>query len=252
MYKRQSEGDTVYVAAGRYKEGINIDQRMVLIGESKETTVIEGGTNVDVVKITNNSSSGNVVLKEFTIEYGGDGIWIISSSFDISDVIIHENGGAGIRINASVGKITNAVIRKNGSSSKWGGGIRMQDQSGGKVDFSNVLIADNTCIYHGCAVHISNADATFNQVTIVNNKTNDGKVENNIHIYKESDVKFTNSILWNKKPAVVDPSGYEPAKLSISYSIVEGGWSTIGSLGSKPYFLTVSYTHLTLPTNREV
>ncbi|MCD6142250.1 hypothetical protein J7J55_05990, partial [Candidatus Bipolaricaulota bacterium] len=47
-----SDGDTVYVFNGTYYENVFIGRSINLIGENKDTTIIDGGGSGDVVHIT--------------------------------------------------------------------------------------------------------------------------------------------------------------------------------------------------------
>jgi parallel beta-helix repeat protein len=58
-----SEGDTVYVAAGIYNESIIVWKRLILQGENKSTTIIDGLQMGDVVQVVAN----NVSISGFTI-----------------------------------------------------------------------------------------------------------------------------------------------------------------------------------------
>jgi parallel beta-helix repeat protein len=63
-----SDGDTVYVYNGTYYENIIINKSISLIGEDKNTTIIDGYNNGVVIKINNCS---NVNIYSFTINDGG-------------------------------------------------------------------------------------------------------------------------------------------------------------------------------------
>jgi nitrous oxidase accessory protein len=62
------EGDTIFVKNGTYYENVNVDKSIILIGESKETTIIDGGKSSDVVKIVHN----RVNLTGFTLQNAFD------------------------------------------------------------------------------------------------------------------------------------------------------------------------------------
>ena len=58
-----SEGDTIFVKEGTYNENLEINKTLSLLGEDKETTIIDGGKVGTVVNITQNS----VKITGFTI-----------------------------------------------------------------------------------------------------------------------------------------------------------------------------------------
>jgi parallel beta-helix repeat protein len=91
-----SEGDTVYVFddSSPYIENVVINIRINLIGENKETTVIDGNGSGNVVYI----SANEVEITGFTITHGTTGIYLDSSTENvtISRNIITENEVYGI------------------------------------------------------------------------------------------------------------------------------------------------------------
>jgi len=92
------DGDTVFVFSGTYKENIELDKSLCLIGEDKNTTIIDG--NQDGCTI--NLASENTIIEKFTIIGGG---------FDTDDFVNFFR--AGIRITGSNNIICNNIFRKN-------------------------------------------------------------------------------------------------------------------------------------------
>jgi len=92
------DGDTVYVFSGAYNENIELDKRLNLIGEDKNTTTIDGKKE----GCTINLSSEITIIENFTIIGGG---------FDTDDFINFFR--AGIRITGSNNTICNNIFRKN-------------------------------------------------------------------------------------------------------------------------------------------
>jgi len=87
-----SEGDTVFVRNGQYKENIVIDQSIFLRGEQKINTIIDGGKKSDVICIEDDE----VKVSNFFITNGGihtfdAGIKLFSSENSISANIIDNN-----------------------------------------------------------------------------------------------------------------------------------------------------------------
>ncbi|KAA0011596.1 MAG: hypothetical protein FE041_04135, partial [Thermoplasmata archaeon] len=58
-----NDGDTIFVYSGVYYENVVINKSITLIGENKETTIIDGSNSGDVVNITANG----VTIEGFTI-----------------------------------------------------------------------------------------------------------------------------------------------------------------------------------------
>ena len=93
-----SDGDTVYVYTGIYIENIRVQKALSLIGEDKNTTIIDGNQE----DCTINLVSEHVVIKNFTIIGGG---------FDTDDFVNFFR--AGIRVTGSNNTICNNIFRKN-------------------------------------------------------------------------------------------------------------------------------------------
>ena len=69
-------GDVIYVKAGIYEENIVINESISLIGESRETTIIDGNGSGWVVKI----ECSYVTFGNFTVRNAHEGIWIDTTS----------------------------------------------------------------------------------------------------------------------------------------------------------------------------
>ena len=187
-----SDGEIVLVAAGTYVENINIgDKRISVIGENRETTIIDGDSSGSVVTFeaeegVNYSNDTTAVLSGFTITNGagldGGGIYCIRRSPSFSDLIITDNiangnypndgNGGGIYINFSHLRITNVIINNNTANYN-GGGIYFED---GELIMSDASIMYNSafCIGTGeatAAVKTDNTQHTFTNSTINNNNS---------------------------------------------------------------------------------
>jgi parallel beta-helix repeat protein len=147
-----SDGDTVFVYNGTYYEHLFIDKSISLIGENKNTTVIDGDkNNVDIVRVTANW----VNIRGFTIQNGGHhqygvGIQILSKHTIITDNNIISNIMYGIHLKHSYGSIitgnnitnndkgiyleysTGNTIIDNIISKNWGG-IRLEYSTGNTI-----------------------------------------------------------------------------------------------------------------------
>jgi parallel beta-helix repeat protein len=65
------EGDTIYVSTGMYLENTVVNKTLTLVGENKETTIIDGNETGTVVRITSN----NTAITDFTIQHSGENGW---------------------------------------------------------------------------------------------------------------------------------------------------------------------------------
>ncbi|UCF49473.1 MAG: right-handed parallel beta-helix repeat-containing protein [Thermoplasmatales archaeon] len=89
-----SDWDTVFVFddSSPYYENIIVDKSINLIGEDRNSTVIDGNDTGDVVKIINNW----VTVRDFTIENSG-----------------YEDFGAGVSINSNYNTIKGNILNNN-------------------------------------------------------------------------------------------------------------------------------------------
>ncbi|MBL7052116.1 MAG: DUF1565 domain-containing protein [Candidatus Marinimicrobia bacterium] len=113
-----SEGDIVLVAAGTYTENITwpATNGIKLIGEDRETTIIDGNQSGNVIYFNSSSIDTITLITGFTIQNGsasgsGGGIYCYNSSPSLENVTISNN-----------------------SASDYGGGIYCYDSSPSLVD----------------------------------------------------------------------------------------------------------------------
>ncbi len=127
--------DIIYVYGGVYNENIKVDKTVQLIGENRNTTIIDGGNKGDVVKIT----ADGVIISGFTIKNGGGGLGYAggiklypSSQSIISDNVIIENDLYGIWVlenTSSYTTISNNIISGNGNDEYGGFNIWLYQSS---------------------------------------------------------------------------------------------------------------------------
>ncbi len=110
-----SEGDIIHVSSGIYYETITIHKSLTLMGDDKNTTILDGAYHSDILTIT----ADNVVLTGFTIR---------NSSGNINDT--------GIHINAPETTITHCIISRTKT------GITIQNT--GPVDIKHCIFHDNS------------------------------------------------------------------------------------------------------------
>ena len=70
-----NEGDIVFVKTGTYYENVVVNKTVSLIGESKDTTVVNGAGSLAVFKVTTDF----VTIKNFMIQDGFFGIYVANS-----------------------------------------------------------------------------------------------------------------------------------------------------------------------------
>lgn len=60
-----TSGDTIFVLSGTYYEHLTVNKPLILLGENKESTIIDGlGENRTII----NTTADNVVISEFTVQ----------------------------------------------------------------------------------------------------------------------------------------------------------------------------------------
>lgn len=156
-----ADGDTVFVFAltSPYFEHVVVNRSIHLIGENRNTTVIDGEGVGDVVLL----NADNTTVSGFTFQHSGDtpkvdaGIESQSNRDIIQGNIVFQNGryGVGILLNGSLGTLVcNNFIAENGNE-----GIFL-----GKS--TDTIVRDNIITRNGhCAIVISKSSTN----TIINN-----------------------------------------------------------------------------------
>lgn len=108
-----SSDDTVYVYNGTYNETIKIDKSITLIGEDRNTTVIDGSKSGNVVKVSEDA----VKVSGFTIRNSGDwpdaGIDLKSNNTIVNNNIV-SNNNKGVHLDSSS---NNNIVNNNISNS---------------------------------------------------------------------------------------------------------------------------------------
>ena len=175
-----SNGDVIFVQEGTYFENVVVNKTVSLVGENKETTVIDGNGTGVTVRIT----AENVTIKSLTIRGGGSdvyesGVFIGTVSSNITDNIILENGLFGICLNYSSNCfIARNVIKQNGFD-----GIVLYNS------FSNAFltntVTDNKFGFHLYSSHqnrISNNTLTENSLGGISlvSSTNNSLINNEL------------------------------------------------------------------------
>lgn len=179
-----SDGDTVYVYddLSPYMENIRINKQISVIGENKDTTIINGVTGQDhAVRI----SSKNVIINEFTIkgESGGQDAIVVFPLMELCNISnnIIKDSSYGILLQATSSKITisNNIVSNNNYQ-----GILLQGSS-------RNIITDNIITENGdfgIALEVNSA-----QNWIINNT-----IENNFGGIELSGSSSQNNISSNK------------------------------------------------------
>jgi len=160
-----SEGNTIFVYNGTYGR-IEINKTVSIMGEDKNTTIIDGNRLGNVVSI----SAAWVNISGLTIQNSKRG-FLISS---------------GIRVTSDYNSIYDNIITKNGD------GIYLSQADYNNI--SNNIITDNKKLLLGGGIHIS--DSTGNIVT--NNFISNNRYSG-IDIYESKNNTISNNHIKNNK-----------------------------------------------------
>ena len=138
-----SDGHTIEVSAGIYYENVVVNKGINLIGEDKDTTIINGSGNGDVLYII----ADWVNVSGFTITnsgfYGGmAGIQIDSNYNTISDINALDNNHGIYLLNSEGNNISNNILSLNSNH-----GIYLESSSMNNITCNNVLSNGYTGIY---------------------------------------------------------------------------------------------------------
>jgi len=175
-----NESGTVFVFNGTYYENVVVNKSITLIGEDKNTTIIDGNGTGDVIHV----SVDYVNITRFTIKNSGDNvipIWDagidVRSNFNLIENNIFVDDRYGIYLGSACNNIitVNIIINSSYYGQAEGAGIRAYFSS------DNNNITENTIINGdggGIDIYDSDGNNIF-QNTIMNN-------EYGIHLYEAS------------------------------------------------------------------
>jgi parallel beta-helix repeat protein len=126
-----NSGDTIQVAAGTYYENILLNKTVTLVGESMETTIIDGSEGERAVLVTAN----NATVKGFKIQNGLSGVELYSTIYSIisDNTITTRWPGYGVGLGYSH---NNTVEHNNILGNKFQG-IRLDESNG------NIILGNN-------------------------------------------------------------------------------------------------------------
>lgn len=178
-----SDGDTIFVYSGMYYEYVVVNKTIDLIGEDKNTTVIDGGSAEEAVVYV---PSVGVTISGFTMQNGGCGICLGFSSSN--NTIICNNINSNEFYGISLCLSSNNTIKDNNISNNYCGillssssnnntvmGNNASNNGAGIVlgfSSNNTVIGNNanSNIYYGISLEFSN-----NSFITSNNAFNNGR-----------------------------------------------------------------------------
>jgi parallel beta-helix repeat protein len=124
-------GGQIFVGTGDYKENIELDKALRIIGENKDNTIIESCNDKNLIAI----NSFNILIKGFTLRGGINGIYSLNKgNLTIEDNIISGCIYDGINLtNCNNVEILNNNLSKNNESGLY---IKLINNSGKIIDNS--------------------------------------------------------------------------------------------------------------------
>ena len=158
-----TKGDTIYVYKGTYSENVQIHTSLSLLGEDKDSTIIDSGGISSVISLNAN----NITVTGFTLRnagtvYGDAGIKIYSDSTTVAHNIMEHNPSYGIRFEQSDNNIIDGnIVRLNQDN-----GVDCFTSSNNSI-LNNIITGNN---FGGLEMHHSCRFNTISNNTIENNR----------------------------------------------------------------------------------
>jgi parallel beta-helix repeat protein len=137
------DGYTVFVYNGTYYENVAVNKSLILTGENRNTTIIDGGGEGDGVNVTaDNCAIGGFTVRNSGSKYSGNAGIIVkkSSSNNITDNAVYSNSNKGgiYLCNSSNNAISGNIVVDNN-----GGGISLSDYSSNNAISGNTVVDNN-------------------------------------------------------------------------------------------------------------
>lgn len=129
-----SPADTIFVYDGTYHENVVVNKSVSLVGENRNTTIIDGGTSGTVVLVTANRTT----VRGFTMKNGNTGIYSTHSddSLITENILTHNVDAIFARL------VNNCTIRENVAGNNTHRGILITNSR-------NFTVSDNYVFGNG-------------------------------------------------------------------------------------------------------
>ena len=209
-------GETIYVYNGTYNENIVIDKSIVLVGEDKNNTIIDGRITGNTIKVNANF----VTIKGFTIQnsgliYPNSGINLTSNNNTIEGNLITDNF-YGITLYYSFGNI----IRNNTIQNDDHCGIYLSSSSNNTI-FGNTI---RNNVYNGVGGYYS----SDNNLILGNNFINNRFCGVNIRVSQENNITgnvFSNNNIGIHIPSnnIVENNVFSKNNINIERELISSG-----------------------------
>jgi parallel beta-helix repeat protein len=189
------DGDTIFTKEGMYRENLNINKAIKLIGENRNNTVINGGNKGIVIKVITDS----VTITNFIIKNSGDqdyspydsGIKLHSKYNNIYGNIITENNIGIFLKSSSFNEIYDNYLMNNHDNA-----IEFEDSTNNLITKNNIINNEDIGIFFDSTPHEFNPITSHNTINANNISNNQGI---GIYIRSSSNCVVTNNKLANNE-----------------------------------------------------
>jgi parallel beta-helix repeat protein len=183
-----SDGDTVFVYNGAYLENVVVNKSINLIGEDKNSTIIDGNRSGHVVYIKTNwvNISGFTIRNGDNYNFAGVGIYI-TSKYNIikgNKIAYNNHDGINIKNSSSNNTITQNIIISN-------------NIVGIYIDSNNNTIRNNTVLNNEYGISFVGSNNTIIR-NIINSNRKDG-----IIIHKSNSNNIVSNNISNNYDGIV-------------------------------------------------
>ncbi len=160
------------LAAGTYKENLYLYDRISIVGESPETTILESPFNSVSTLYYPQRNKAGMLIKNITFHKGLRAIDADDTNLMIINCVFNGNSGnptygGAIQFNKSNSLLINVVIR-NSSCSVNGGGIYANNSNPKLIDCT---IENNSATVQGGGIYIENATDSLLKGCVLRNNT---------------------------------------------------------------------------------
>lgn len=150
-----------------------------------------------------------------------------------SEVTNNSAGRAGgLHNQGGTMRVSNTVVA--GNTAEYAGGLFMQGGVAQLTIVNSIISGNKSTLFEGGGMTLNSGTATIINTTIAGNTASAGG-----GIYNGTTLTVANSIVWGNSSQIVNNGGAP----TVTYSIIEGGYTGTGNLASDPLFVTpIAYT----------
>ncbi|MCD4735087.1 MAG: right-handed parallel beta-helix repeat-containing protein, partial [Bacteroidales bacterium] len=139
----------IYVDIGIYFENLIINDSVLIIGEEKQLTIIDGNNTGNAITIS--AAGDHAGISGFTVRNSGDssgdaGIEVFSDNVSIINNYIKYNGNNGINLNTA----SNCVVKENIIFNNQNYGLKIINNSVSNFIYQNDFINNGQNVWDGC------------------------------------------------------------------------------------------------------